>query len=161
MIMDVGMEYAHVLAHDPALADNSVVAMVPAGPCGRAPNLYAPPWAIPVGSDMADEAWALAKFLTADTQLLDDGKKSNAVEVSSLPVLYASAFDRHFREDLLATARASRAVARAERPFSDAGIGACEIVGNAVHRALVRETSPEAALDDIVTRMAELLRHRP
>ena len=42
IIMDVGMEYAHVLATNPELAEKSGVALVPAGPAGRAPNLYSP-----------------------------------------------------------------------------------------------------------------------
>ncbi|SDB03679.1 ABC transporter substrate-binding protein [Bauldia litoralis] len=136
MVMDVGNEYAHILDRDPELADKVGVALVPAGPAGRAPNLYTPPWAIPVGTDMPDEAWELAKFLTSNAQLTEDGLKSNAVETSSLPVLYSAAFDRHFREDLLSTVRASRAIACEERPFSDHGIAVCEVVGNAINAAL-------------------------
>ncbi|MCB1494877.1 MAG: extracellular solute-binding protein [Bauldia sp.] len=149
MIMDVGMEYAHVLANVPELADKAGVAIVPAGPAGRAPNLYTPPWAIPIGSDMAEEAWALARFLTSDAQLIEDGERSAAVEAASLPVLYSAAFDRAFRDDLLQTVRASRAVARLERPFSGAGMAANEIVGNTVHAALQRHIEPEAALQKI------------
>ena len=157
MIMDVGMEYAYVLAHQPQLADKAGVAIVPAGPAGRAPNLYTPPWAIPVGSDMAEEAWALAKFLTTDAQLTEDGERSAAVEASSLPAVYSAAFDRAFREDLLLTVRASRAVARLERPFSGAGMPANEIVGNTVHAALQRQIEPDAALDAIAAGLRSLI----
>ena len=157
MIMDVGMEYAHILNSDRKLAELVAVAPVPAGPAGRAPNLYAPPWAIPIGSDMRDEAWQLAKYLTSDRQLLEDGLQSNAIETASLPVLYSSAFDRHFRNDLLSTVRISRAVARGERPFSDAGIAACEIVGNAVHAAVTGETDTEQTLTTIAHGLDELL----
>ena len=129
--------------------DKAGVAIVPAGPAGRAPNLYTPPWAIPIGSDMAEEAWALARFLTSDAQLIEDGERSAAVEAASLPVLYSAAFDRAFRDDLLQTVRASRAVARLERPFSGAGMAANEIVGNTVHAALQRHIEPEAALQKI------------
>lgn len=160
MIMDVGMEYAHVLAQGGALADNSLVAMVPAGPAGRAPNLYSPPWAIPARSDMLDEAWELVKYLTSNARLRADGLESNAVETSSLPVLYSDDFDRHFRADLLATVRSSRAVAREERPFSDIGIEGCEIVGNAVHDALAGSETAESALGRIESGLQRLLEGR-
>ncbi|MCB1489967.1 MAG: extracellular solute-binding protein [Bauldia sp.] len=157
MIMDVGMEYAHVLANVPELAEKAGVAIVPAGPAGRAPNLYTPPWAIPIGSDMAEEAFALAKFLTSDAQLIEDGERSAAVEASSLPAVYSAAFDRTFRDDLLQTVRASRAVAKLERPFSGAGMAANEIVGNTVHAALERRIAPEAALRKIATELETLV----
>lgn len=149
MIMDVGMEYAHVIQNVPALADRVGVALVPAGPAGRAPNLYAPPWAIPANSDMQDEAFELARYLTSDRQLLEDGLKANAIETASLPVLYSAAFDRHFRADILAVTRACRAVQKQERPFSPMGVGACTIVGDNVHRALVGALTAEQALEAI------------
>lgn len=149
MIMDVGMEYAHVLAQGNALADSSVVAMVPAGPAGRAPNLYSPPYAIPARTDMPDEAWELVKFLTSDARLTADGLQSNAVECSSLPVVYGAEFDRHFRSDLLSTVRSTRAVAKAERPLSDAGIAGAEVVGNAVHAAVIGKETAQSALHRI------------
>ncbi len=149
MIMDVGMEYAHILAQGGSLAEASVVAMVPAGPSGRAPNLYCPAWAIPARSDMADEAWELAKFLASDARLMADGLKANAVETASLPVLYSADFDRHFRTDLLSAVRASRAVAREERPFGTAGIEACAVVGDAVQAMIEGTETVESALQRI------------
>lgn len=146
MIMDVGMEYAHVLAQGGRLADASVVALVPAGPAGRAPNLYAPPYAIPASTDMPDEAWELVKFLCSDRRLERDGLLSGAVETASLPVLYGAAFDRHFRRDLLDTVRASRAVAREERPLADYGIAGCAVVGDAVHAAITGALTAATAL---------------
>jgi len=155
MIMDVGMEYAHVLANIPELADKAGVAMVPAGPTGRAPNLYCPPYAIPIGSDMKDEAWELAKYLSSPRQQLEDGTRSNAVEAASLSVLYSSEFDHHFRADLLATVRASRAVAKEERPF-DMGIAASEVIGDAAHAALVDGHSTDELLQRIESGLREL-----
>ncbi len=149
MIMDVGMEYAHVLGQGGALAEASVVAMVPAGPAGRAPNLYCPPYAIPARTDMPDEAWELVKFLTSDVRLEADGLRAEAVETASLPVLYGAAFDRHFRADLLATVGASRAVAREERPFSTCGIEACAVVGDAASALVTGEATVEGALKRI------------
>jgi hypothetical protein len=70
--MDVGMEYAHLLHDDKDLAARTGVAMIPAGPAGRFPNLYCPPWSIPAKSKVKDEAWALAKYLTDREQLLED-----------------------------------------------------------------------------------------
>jgi ABC-type glycerol-3-phosphate transport system substrate-binding protein len=156
IIMDCGMEYAAALRNNPRLADRVGIAMVPAGPLGRAPNLYAPPWAIPANTDMKEEAWQLAKFLTGDRQLLEDGLRSDAIETSSLPVLYSSAFDRHFRSDLLETVRSTRAVQREERPFSAGGIAGCKVVGDNVHYALVGRLSVEAALDAIASGLREL-----
>lgn len=149
IIMDVGMEYAHLLADDPALAARSRVALIPAGPKGRFCNLYSPPWAIPERSKVKDEAWALAKFLTSPDQLLEDGLRSNAVECSALGVLYGAKFDRHFRADLLGTVRASRAIAREERPWSTLGIEACAVVGDAVAAMLEGAHDPRATAERI------------
>lgn len=149
MIMDVGMEYAHLLRDDRDLGERSGVALVPAGPCGRFANLYSPPWSIPVRSKVKNEAWELAKFLTTPTQLTEDGVCSEAVETSHLSVLYSPAFDSHFRADLLAAVRATRAIAKEERPWSAKGIGACVVVGDAVNAALRGELGVRSALERI------------
>jgi ABC-type glycerol-3-phosphate transport system substrate-binding protein len=160
MIMDVGMEYAHVLARNPELAEKSAVALVPAGPCGRHPNLYSPAWAIPAASPVKDEAFALASFLTSRTQLIEDAMVSNAVEVSSLSALYDPAFDRHFRRDLLNVVRANRAIAFEERPFGPLGIDACAIVGNAAHDVVVGNATVDAALARIHAELLSLAETR-
>ena len=67
MIVEVGMEYAFLLRDDPELAERSGVGLVPAGPAGRSPNLYTPPWAIPARSPVREEAWELAKYLTSNS----------------------------------------------------------------------------------------------
>ncbi|MCL6608407.1 MAG: extracellular solute-binding protein [Geminicoccaceae bacterium] len=157
IIMDVGMEYAHIIGRGGALADASVVAMVPAGPAGRAPNLYCPAWAIPARTDMPGEAWELVKFLTSDARLERDGLESDAVETSSLRVLYGSAFDRHFRPDLLTTVRASRAVAREERPFGTFGMAGCEVVGDTVTDLITGKETLDSALRRIETTLAALV----
>jgi ABC-type glycerol-3-phosphate transport system substrate-binding protein len=149
MILEVGMEHAHLLADDPELAGKVGVALVPAGPAGRFANLYSPPWSIPARSRVKDEAMALACFLASDRQLAEDGLRADALETSSLPVLYAPAFDGHFRADLLAAARATRAIAFEERPWSTLGIGACEVVGDATNAALRGELTARAALERI------------
>lgn len=149
MIMDVGMEYAALFRRNPDLAARSGIALVPAGPAGRFANLYSPPWSIPAQSKVKDEAWELAKYLTSSAQLGEDGLLSEAVETSHLPVLYSPDFDSHFRPDLLAAVRATRAIAFEERPWSTKGIGACEVVGNAVCAALRGDMGITAALDRI------------
>ena len=156
IIMDVGMEYAHVLATNPELAEKSGVALVPAGPAGRAPNLYSPLWAIPKASPVAAEAWELAKWLCSPRQLLEDGLRSNALETAPLSVLYSPEFDRHFRADILAVARASRAIAREERPFGDLGIEACTIVGDTTHELLLGRWTPRTAVEHIVEQLNQL-----
>lgn len=146
MIMDVGMEYAHLLRDDAELGRRSGVALVPAGPCGRFANLYCPLWSIPAVSKVKDEAWELARYLTAAAQLSEDGVRAEAIETAPLSVLYSPAFDAHFRGDLLAAVRASRAIAKEERPWSTKGIEACAVVGDAVNAALRRALGARAAL---------------
>src|SRR6185295_1111788 len=146
MIVEVGMEYAYFLRDDPALAERSGVALVPAGPAGRRPNLYTPPWAIPARSPVREEAWELAKYLTSHRQLLEDGLLAEAIETSSMAVLYSPEFDRHFRADLLGAVRASRAVAFEKRPFGTLGIDACVIIGDAVNRAIEGRIDVDTAL---------------
>ena len=149
MVLEVGNEYAHFLHDDPVLAEKSGVALIPAGPAGRFPNLYSPPWAIPAKSKVRDEAWELAKFLSSPRQLLEDGLRSEAIETSSLSALYSPEFDRHFRADLLGAVRASRAIAFEERPFGTLGIDACVVVGDAVNAAL----EGRANIDEALTRI--------
>jgi ABC-type glycerol-3-phosphate transport system substrate-binding protein len=158
IIMDVGMEYAHVLATNPELAERSGVALVPAGPAGRAPNLYSPLWSIPSSSHLKDEAFELAKFLTSKAQLLEDGLKSNALETSSCEVLNSPQFDRHFRSDLLSVARLNSTIAQEERPISRGGLKACEIVGNAVNAALEKRVTTSEALNGIYEELTQLLK---
>lgn len=155
IIMDVGMEYAHLFADDPDLGGRSGVALVPAGPAGRFANLYSPPWSIPAKSKVKEEAWELAGFLTRRAQLVEDGIRSNALEAAPLPVLYDPAFDGHFRADLLAAARASRAIAGEERPWSTRGIEACVVVGDAV-AAMLEGASVAATLERIQRGLEEL-----
>ncbi len=156
MILEVGMEYAHLLQDDPELAAKAGVALVPAGPAGRFANLYCPPYAIPKNSKLRAEAWELARFLCSPAQLLEDGQKAEALETSSLRVLYDPAFDRHFRPDLLAVARATRAIAAEERPFSTLGIEACTIVGDHTTKALTGELGIRAALEQMQRRLDQL-----
>jgi ABC-type glycerol-3-phosphate transport system substrate-binding protein len=160
MIVEVGMEYAHLLADDPALADKTGVAMVPAGPFGRRPNLYAPPWSIPARSRVKDEAWELAKHLSSRQQLLEDGIASNAIETSSLSVLYSAEFDRHYRRDLLDAVRASRAVAFEERPFGRLGMDANVVVGQTVNDALEGRLGLDDALGRIHAGLTALAARR-
>ncbi len=156
MILEVGMEYAHLLHDDPELGARSGVALVPAGPAGRFANLYCPPYAIPNNSKLRAEAWELLKFLCSPAQLLEDGQQAQALETSSLSVLYSPAFDRHFRADLLAVARATRAIAAEERPFSTLGIDACTIVGDHTTRALTGELKVRAALEQMQRALDQL-----
>ena len=149
MILEVGNEYAHLIREYPALAEKSGVALIPAGAAGRRANLYSPPWSIPLKSKVQDEAWALAKFLCSPRQLLEDGLRSEAIETSSLSVLYSPEFDQHFRADLLGAVRASRAIALEERPFGTLGIEACVVVGEAINAAVEGRTIADEALTRI------------
>jgi ABC-type glycerol-3-phosphate transport system substrate-binding protein len=159
MVLEVGMEHAHLFRDDPGLGARSGVALVPAGPAGRSANLYSPPWAIPRASKAREEAWELARFLTSRGQLLEDGLEAEAVEAASLPVLYHPGFDGHFRADLLAVARATRAIAAEERPWSTLGIGACEAVGDAVEAALRGKVTARGALERVQRGLEGLARH--
>ena len=132
------------------------IALIPAGPVRRAPNLYSPLWAIPKASPVKAEAWELAKWLCSPRQLLEDGLKSNAIETAPLSVLYSAEFDRHFRDDMLSTVRAGRAIAREERPFGDLGIEACTIVGDITHELLLKRWTPRTAAEAIVQRLGKL-----
>jgi hypothetical protein len=104
------------------------------------------------------EAFELAKYLTSPQQLLEDGLKSEAIETSSLSVLYSPEFDRHFRADLLGAVRAARAVAFEERPFGTLGIAACEVVGNAVNAAVEGKLGTDEALRQIHAGLTALAR---
>lgn len=161
MIIEVGMEYANLFQDDPDLAERSGVALIPAGPAGRFPNLYCPPYAIPARSQVKDEAWEVAKFLCSPEQLLDDGIAANALETSSLSVLYSPEFDRHYRADLLSVARSGRAISFEERPFSSLGVDACVVVGDATSAALRGTLSVDAALAAMQSGLDALVAQAP
>ena len=133
---------------DPLLAEKSGVALVPAGPAGRFPNLYSPPWAIPAKSKVRDEAWELAKFLSSPRQLLEDGlrrKRSKRRRSPPSTVPIRPPFPR----------RPARG--RARKPgdrlrgaaLRTLGIEACVVVGDAVNAAL----EGRANIDEALTRI--------
>jgi hypothetical protein len=62
-------------------------------------------------------------------------------------VLYAAEFDGHFRPDLLAAVRGSRAVMKEERPWSTKGIDACAVIGDATCDALKGMITVKAAVE--------------
>ena len=107
---------------------------------------------------MREEAWELAKDLTSNRQLLEDGLLAAAIETSSMAVLYSPEFDRHFRADLLGAVRASRAVAFEERPFGTLGTEACVVVGDAVNAAVEGRIEVGAALRQMQSGLSELCR---
>lgn len=147
MVMDVGNEAAALYdSGDPVTAGMRTM-IVPAGPLGtRHAGLYAPPYAIPARSRVKEAAWDVAKFLTAPEQLLDDALASGGVEVARRSLLDDSRFVARFRPDLIETVRATRPIARGERPISRQSFPFGDIIAEEQSRALAGEQTPREAV---------------
>lgn len=147
MVIEPANEASIVYETGGPVADGTMTALVPAGPLGtRHAGLYCPPYSIPARSRVKDAAWELAKFLCAPEQLLDDALQSGFVEVSRESVLNHPRFLARFRRDLVETTRATRAIARNERPTTRHGLLLGDIVGEECARALRGEVTPREAL---------------
>jgi ABC-type glycerol-3-phosphate transport system substrate-binding protein len=157
MVIEPANEAAVVYDRGGAVADGTSTARVPAGPCGtRHAGLYCPPYAIPARSPVKDAAWELAKFLCASQQVLDDALRSGFVEVARRSVLDDPRFADRFRPDLVQTTRATRAIARAERPTPRQGMLVGDIIGEELATALAGGQSPRAALQRAQQRVGAL-----
>ena len=146
-VLEPANEAAVVYDRGDAIAAGTMTALVPAGPRGtRHAGLYCPPYAIPARSRVKDAAWALATYLCAPEQLLDDALRSGCVEVARESVLADPRFAARFRPDLVATTRATRAFARGERPMPRQGMLVGDIIGEECARALAGAQTPREAL---------------
>jgi ABC-type glycerol-3-phosphate transport system substrate-binding protein len=146
MVLDVANEAAALYDSGDAVADRTRTTIVPAGPHGtRHAGLYAPPYAIPVRSRVKAAAWEVAKFLTDPEQMLDDAIQSGGVEVARRSLLDDSRFIDRFRPDLIETVRATRPIARGERPITRNSFQLGDIIAEEQSKALAGEQSaPEA-----------------
>jgi ABC-type glycerol-3-phosphate transport system substrate-binding protein len=157
MVIEPANEAAVVYDRGGEVADGTSTALVPAGPRGtRHAGLYCPPYAIPSRSRVKEAAWELAKFLCAPEQVLDDALRSGFVEVARRSVLDDPRFAQRFRPDLVETTRATRTIARAERPTPRQGMLVGDIIGEELARALAGEQAPRAALANAQQRVSAL-----
>ncbi len=157
MVIEPANEAAVVYDRGGVVADGTSTARVPAGPRGtRHAGLYCPPYAIPAASPVKEAVWELAKFLCDAKQVLDDALRSGFVEVARRSVLDDPRFAGRFRPDLVQTARATRAIARAERPTPRQGMLVGDIIGEELAAALAGGQSPRAALQRAQQRVAAL-----
>ena len=123
------------------------IAMVPAGPNGRAePGLFAPALGIAAGSERRDVAWDLLRFLISGDASLADAIAGDDPETARESVFasatFASTLDAETREVL----RATRAHARINRPLIPFARELGEIVGEAARSAIAGEQMAEEAL---------------
>ena len=147
MVIEPANEASIVYEAGGAIADGTLTTLIPAGPLGtRHAGLYIPPYAIPAQSKLKDAAWEVAKFLCAPEQVLDDALKSGFVEVARRSLLYDRRFEARFRHDLVETTRATRPVARGERPVNRHSFQVGDILGEEYTRALKREQTPHEAI---------------
>jgi ABC-type glycerol-3-phosphate transport system substrate-binding protein len=147
MVFEPSNEASIVYDAGGAMADATLTTLVPAGPSGtRHAGLYCPPYAIPARSRVKEAAWELAKFLCAPQQLIDDALQSGFVEVSRRSVLDDPRFAARFRPDLVETTRATRAIARGERPVNRHSFQVGDILGEEYTRALSGQQTPREAV---------------
>lgn len=147
MVIEPANEASIVYDAGGPIADATMTALIPAGPLGtRHAGLYCPPYAIPARSKVKRAAWELAKYLCAPEQLIDDAVRSGFVEVSRRSVLSEPRFVARFRPDLVETTRATRGVARGERPVNRFSFQIGDILGEEYTRALKGEQTPRDAV---------------
>lgn len=87
---------------------------------------------------------------------MDDALRSGFVEVARRSVLYDRRFERRFRPDLVASTRATRAIARGERPVNQHSFQVGDILGEEYTRALARQQTPAEAVRRAQERVAAL-----
>ncbi len=157
MVIEPANEASIVYDAGGPVADGTKTTLLPAGPLGtHHAGLYCPPYAIPAKSNVKTAAWELAKYLTAPEQLLEDAEKSGFVEVARRSVLDDPRFAARFRPDLVATTRATRAIARGERPVNRFSFEVGDILGEEYAAALRREQSARDAVRNAQARVAAL-----
>jgi ABC-type glycerol-3-phosphate transport system substrate-binding protein len=157
MVIEPANEASIVYDAGGPIADATMTTLIPAGPLGtRRAGLYCPPYAIPARSKVKRAAWELAKYLCAPEQLIDDAVRSGFVEVSRRSVLSDPRFVARFRPDLVETTRATRAVARGERPVNRFSFQIGDILGEEYTRALKGEQTPREAVQRGQQRVAAL-----
>ncbi len=157
MVIEPANEASIVYNRGGVVAEGTLTTLVPAGPRGtRHAGLYCPPYAIPARSRVKEAAWELAKFLCAPEQLLDDALKSGFVEVARKSVLNDPRFAERFPTNLVETTRATRPIARPERPTPRQGMRVGDIIGEESTRALAGEQTPREALRRAQERVAAL-----
>jgi ABC-type glycerol-3-phosphate transport system substrate-binding protein len=157
MVIEPANEALIVYEAGGMIADATSTALVPAGPLGtRHAGLYCPPYAIPARSKVKAAAWELAKYLCASEQLLDDAERSGFVELSRRSAVYHPRYDRRFRPDLAASTRATRLIARGERPVTRHSFEFGDILGEEYTRALSGEQTPQEALRHAQQRVSAL-----
>ena len=157
MVIEPANEASIVYNAGGPVAEGTLTTLVPAGPRGtRHAGLYCPPYAIPARSRVKDAAWELLKFLCAPEQLLDDALKSGFVEVARKSVLNDPAFAAHFPANLVETTRATRPIARPERPTPRQGMLVGDIIGEESTHALAGEQTAAEALRRAQERVAAL-----
>jgi ABC-type glycerol-3-phosphate transport system substrate-binding protein len=147
MVIEPANEASITLDMEGETAEGTRTTLVPAGPRGtRHPGLYCPPYAIPANSGAREQAWQLAKYLCSPEQLVDDALQCGLVEVARRSVFTDPRFVARFPPDLVETTRASRPLARIERPITSHGHAVGEIIGEEAAAALSgRQSVPEAA----------------
>jgi ABC-type glycerol-3-phosphate transport system substrate-binding protein len=157
MVIEPANEASIVYDAGGPVADATMTTLIPAGPLGtRHAGLYCPPYAIPARSKVKRAAWELAKYLCAPEQLIDDAVRSGFVEVSRRSVLSDPRFAARFRPDLVETTRATRAVARGERPVNRFSFQIGDILGEEYARALKGGQTPREAVRHGQRRVAAL-----
>lgn len=157
MVIEPANEASIVYEGGGPVADGTLTTLMPAGPLGtRHAGLYCPPYAIPARSKVKPQAWEVLKYLCAGEQVVDDALRSGFVEVARRSVLYDRRFERRFRPDLVASTRATRAIARGERPVNQHSFQVGDILGEEYTRALARQQTPAEAVRRAQERVAAL-----
>ena len=157
MVIEPANEASIVYSAGDAIADATMTTLIPAGPQGtRHAGLYCPPYAIPTRSKVKKEAWELAKYLCAPEQLIEDSVQSGFVEVARKSVFDDPRFIKRFRPDLVETTRATRSIAKGERPVNRFSFQVGDILGEEYARALKGEQTPQEAISNGQARVSAL-----
>lgn len=157
MVIEPANEASTLFSIGGEIADATLTAVIPSGPLGtRHAGLYCPPYAIPSRSQLKEFAWELAKLLCSREAVLDDALQSGFVEVARRSVLDDPKFETRFRKDLIDTTRATRLIARAERPTPRQGMLVGDLIGEEITRVLTGEQNVSQALENAQKRVADL-----
>ncbi len=147
-LVDAATELATMRREAPdSPGHTSALALVPVGPTGRRePGLYCPGFCIPRSSGVKEEAWRLLRFLASDDEYRKDAVDAGYVETARESVVASDAFAVAYDANLREVLRATREVARANRPRIPGHFELGNVVGRAATAVIAGEQGADAAL---------------
>jgi ABC-type glycerol-3-phosphate transport system substrate-binding protein len=145
-----------------AVAENTGVAIIPAGPAGRHPGLYTPAYVMSKKAKNKKASWEFIRWATSYEQMLSDAVDGGNYEIASERVIKSKEFNKRFPyQEMNAVVLESRQYSKEERPMILRWPEVGDIVGEVAQRAIAGEITAKQALDEAQERVMEIYQEDP